>query len=84
MAKEIEAKILDIDVQKLEEKLRAIGAERVSDKMFKATAFDYPGFPMDLEAAWVRLRDEGDRITMAYKKRLGVTDLNKGTNDAGM
>jgi adenylate cyclase class 2 len=84
MAQEIEAKILNVDVQKLEEKLLSFGAERKSEKLFRAMAFDYPGYPMDKEAAWVRLRDEGDKITMAYKKRLGVKDINKGTNDSGM
>jgi len=84
MANEIEAKILNIDIEKLEEKLKSLGAKRIEEKFFRSTTFDYPGFPMDKEAAWVRLRDEGSKVTMAYKKRLGVQDLNKGTNDSGM
>ena len=84
MAQEIEAKILNIDIEKLEEKLSVIGAKKICEKLFKMITFDYPGFPMDREAAWVRLRDEGDKITLAYKKRLGVMDLNKGINDSGM
>lgn len=84
MAQEIEAKILNIDIKNLEEKLKVIGAKRISEKFFRSTTFDYPGFPMDKQAAWVRLRDEGDKVTMAYKKRLGIVDLDKGTNDSGM
>lgn len=84
MAQEIEAKILDIDVRKIEEKLVVIGARKIGEKLFRSISFDYPGFPLDKQAAWVRLRDEGDKITLAYKQRLGISDLHSGGNDQGM
>lgn len=83
MAKEIEVKFLNIDKDSLEKKLVEISAVQKGEKLFRSTSFDYPGFPMDKECAWVRLRDEGDRTTLAYKKRLGVTSETLG-NDLGM
>lgn len=79
---EFEVKILDINVPELEDKLRAIGAKKIGDFHYRTVTFDYPGFPLDKDAAWVRLRDEGDKVTLAYKRRLGVTS-NKG-DDKGM
>ena len=84
MAKEIEAKILNIDVPALEAKLAALGATNTGEKLFRSTSFDYPGFPLDKQAAWVRLRDEGDKVTLAYKQRLGVLNMSEGTDDSGM
>lgn len=84
MAEEIEAKILGINIESLEKKLAKLGGERIGEVFFKSITFDYPGFPMDKEAAWVRLRNNGKNITLAYKKRLGVKDMAKGMNDSGM
>lgn len=84
MAQEIEAKILNIDIQSLEAKLSEIGAERISEKLFHNTNFDYPDFSLDKRGAWVRIRDEGDKITFAYKQRLGIKDLAAGADDDGM
>ncbi len=84
MAKEIEAKILNINVDQIESKLAGLGAHKIGERLFRSISFDYPGFPLDKQAAWVRLRDEGDKITLAFKQRLGVTDMKKGMNDSGM
>ena len=84
MAQEIEAKILNIDIAQVETKLALIGATKAGEQFFKSATFDYPGFPLDKEAAWVRMRDDGKEVTIAYKKRLGVTNLHKGLNDTGM
>ena len=75
MAEEIETKILDIDKEKLEKKLSDIVAKRAGEVFFRSTSFDYPGFPLDKDMSWVRLRDDGKKITLAYKKRLGVTGV---------
>lgn len=84
MAQEIEAKILNIDIAALEEKLAAIGAKKIGEKLFRITVFDYPGFPLDQKSSWLRLRDEGDKITMAFKQRLGIKNKDAGDNDDGM
>lgn len=82
MAEEIEAKILNVDIPELEKKLVDLGAQRVGEKFFRSTVFDYPGFPLDKDNSWIRLRDEGDKIMLAFKKRLGVTD--ESGSDEGM
>ncbi len=82
MAQEIEAKFLNIEISDLENKLKSLGAIFEGEKFFRSTSFDYAGFPLDKDCAWVRLRDEGDKVTLAYKKRLGVT--SEGGNDKGM
>ncbi len=80
MALEIEAKILDIDVSSVENKLKILGAERVGDFFFRSISFDFHGFPLDKESAWVRLRTDGKETTLAYKQRLGVSEtLGKDT-----
>lgn len=83
MAQEIEAKIINIDVKKLEKKLKAVGAVKVCDTFFRSISFDVEGYGLDDKAAWVRLRDSGKEVTLAYKQRLGVSDMH-GTRDAGM
>ncbi len=83
MAQEIEAKVLNIDIEKLEKKLAQIGAEKVGEVFFRSTSFDLEGLPMDKDNSWVRIRDDGKKKTIAYKKRLGVTGV-KGQNDGGM
>lgn len=83
MAQEIEAKILKIDRPKLEEKLVAIGAHKERDIFFRSMSFDFPGLSLNKDSAWVRLRDDGTTVTLAYKKRLGADDKKLG-GDAGM
>ncbi len=83
MSEEIEAKILNVDIKKLEKKLSKIGAKKVEEIFFKSIIFDFPGFPLDKDNSWVRLRDDGKKITLAFKKRLGVTGV-KGQNDKSM
>lgn len=83
MAQEIEVNILNIDIKKLEKKLFKINAIKIGETFFKSATFDFLGFPLDKDMSWVRLRDDGKKITLAYKKRLGVTGI-KEQNDAGM
>lgn len=79
---EIEVKFLDIDKAALEEKLRALGAEKVGEYFYKRQVFDYPDLSLDAKGAWIRLRDEGDVIKLSYKQRLGMQGTSG--NDEGM
>lgn len=81
---EIEVKFLNIDKEALEKKLLGIGAEKVGDMFLRHVAFDFPGWPLNKDNSWVRVRDEGDKVTLTYKKRLGVTSQDGSTKDAGM
>ncbi len=79
---EIEVKFLNIDKEALEKKLLEIGAEKVADMFLRHVAFDFPGWPLNKANSWVRVRDEGDKVTFTFKKRLGVSSDN--TADEGM
>lgn len=66
MAKEIEAKFLNIDKQKVISKLEAIGAVKIHDeKLLRRCAYN---LPIPIENSWVRIRDEGDKVTMSFKR----------------
>jgi adenylate cyclase class 2 len=81
---EIEIKFLDIDPEQLEKKLIAQGAEKVGDYHYRRAVFDYPDFRLDAQAAWLRLRDEGDKITLTFKQRLGTKEGSLRGDDTGM
>jgi len=67
---EIEAKFLNIDFEKVREQLRAVGAVCTNPmRLMRRKLFDYPDNRLNKERnGWVRLRDEGDKNTLAYKQ----------------
>ncbi len=81
---EIEVKFLNIDPETIEKKLKNIGAKKIFEKLYKRRVFDYPDLRFDKVGAYIRLRDEGDKITLTFKKRLGVKTHDGKTNDEGM
>lgn len=78
---EIEVKFLDVEVAELEEKLRGIEAVKEFDQLYRRKVYDYPDLRLNEKAAWIRVRDEGDQVTMGYKQRL---QPGKPGSDAGM
>ena len=81
---EIEVKYLDISKEEIESKLKALGAEKVGDIFLRHVAFDYPDYRLNKDNSWIRIRDEGDKVVLAFKKRLGVSSQDGSTNDEGM
>lgn len=81
---EIEVKFLNIDPVSMEKKLLEIGAKKVFEKLYKRRIFDYPDLRFDKMGAWIRLRDEGDKITLTFKQRIGVKTHDGKTNDISM
>lgn len=79
---EIEVKFVDIDPLEMEQKLERLGAKKMYDRIFRDKVFDYPDLRLDKDHSWIRLRDKGDKVTLAFKKRLGTKDGK--ANDAGM
>ena len=74
MQTELEAKFLDINIQELRKQLVAVGATLVhSEQLMRRKNFDYPDGSLDKKGAWIRVRDEGDKITLAYKQLLDRT-----------
>jgi adenylate cyclase class 2 len=65
MNTEIEAKWLDLDHDEIRAKLQKLGAKQVREKTDMTRAvFDLPKPSLN---EWVRVRDEGNQITMSYK-----------------
>jgi len=81
---EIEVKFLNVDQNVIEKKLTEIGAKKVGEYFYRRRVFDYPDWRLNKAASWLRLRDEGDRITLSFKQRLGADAHDGTTNDAGM
>jgi len=48
--------------------------------VFKDRVFDYPGWPLDADKSWLRLRDKGDKITLSFKTAIWKSEAG----DAGM
>lgn len=69
MQTEIEAKWLDIDPDELRSKLKAVGAKLIKpERPMKRKNFDFPKGGLQKIGGWVRVRDEGGKITMTYKQ----------------
>ncbi len=81
---EIEVKFLNIDPNSIDKKLKSLGAERIFERLYRRRVFDYPDLRLDKQGAWLRIRDEGDKVTMSYKQRLGMKDREASQNDKSM
>lgn len=69
MDTEIEAKFPDIEPNELRRKLKKIGAvQEHREILMKRKTFDYPDGGLYKMAGWVRVRDEGGKITLSYKQ----------------
>ncbi len=69
MITELEAKFLDIDIVDMRDKLSRLGAELIhSERLMKRRNFDYDDMRIDKVNGWIRIRDEGERIMLAYKQ----------------
>lgn len=69
MQTEIEAKWLNINHDDMRAKLKSVGAKLVhAERQMTRRTFDLPDGTLEAKGAWVRVRDEGDKITMSYKQ----------------
>jgi adenylate cyclase class 2 len=81
---EIEIVFLEVDVPALEARLTDIGARKIGDMFYQNVAFDYPDFRLDADNSWIRVRSDGKRVELTFKKRLGVKSQDGSANDEGM
>lgn len=83
MKTEIEAKFLDINLIQIREKLTTIGAQLMQpERLMKRKNFDFPDFRLEKNNGWIRVRDEGNKITLSYKQ-LNARTLH-GTEEASV
>lgn len=74
MEVELEAKFLDVDPDAVRASLRHIGGTCVTpERLMRRRVFDYPDDRLDSAGAWVRVRDEGDKITVSLKRQHDTT-----------
>lgn len=79
MKTEFEATFADINVSEVREKLQKLGANLVRPEALMRRVNFYP--PVDDSTGWMRVRDEGDRITLSYKRFLGYKKGNDEMNN---
>lgn len=65
VAIEYEARILEIDKKKLEEKLIKLGAKKVADFDYKRRVYN---FSPASDGKWIRLRTDGTKTTLTLKE----------------
>jgi adenylate cyclase class 2 len=69
VAEEIEVKFLDTDHNDIRSKLEKMGAIQTHKRtLHKRKVYDYASGLLEEKGGWVRLRDEGDKITLTYKQ----------------
>ena len=69
MKPEIEAKFLNVDFDEVRARLQAAGAKCVNPlRQMRRKNFDYPDMRLEAIGGWIRVRDEGDKVTLAYKQ----------------
>jgi adenylate cyclase class 2 len=68
---EIEAKVLDIDRPAVEANLSELGARSSPEQRFTAVFFDFPDGRLRAAGHLLRLRREGDRTLLTFKRRVG-------------
>ena len=79
MQTEIEAKFTDIKLDEMRERLRQLGAVcEYPERTMRRVNFNHINGPR----AWVRVRDEGDKVTMSYKQTF--EDTLHGTKEINL
>lgn len=70
MQTEIEAKFLDTNHDDMRAKLKALGAIcEQTERVMRRKNYDYPDKRLEKSVeGWIRVRDEGNKVTLAYKQ----------------
>jgi adenylate cyclase, class 2 len=69
MHTEIEAKFLNIDPDLLRKKLRSRNAKLVNtERTMRRKNYDFEDGRLQKISGWVRVRDEGNKVTLSYKQ----------------
>lgn len=69
MQTEIEAKWLDINFAPMRKLLISSGAKLIAkERLMTRKIYDYPDERLKKVGGWIRVRNEGDKITLSYKQ----------------
>lgn len=69
MDTEIEAKWLEVDHNAMRDKLKKTGAQLIkAERLMRRKNYDFSDQRLYKIGGWVRVRDEGDKITLSYKQ----------------
>lgn len=75
---EWEAKFININREELQAKLKAAGAKLIKPEMLYKRAVFFLPKGHEIEGGWLRVRDEGNKITMSLKATTnGQVDMQK-------
>jgi adenylate cyclase class 2 len=84
---EIEAKFVDVNADHIRISLKALGAQLVHPEcVMRRRNYDFPDGKLESISAWVRIRDEGKKVTMSYKQNKddglhGTVEVNVGVDN---
>jgi adenylate cyclase class 2 len=67
--REVEVKILEIDLEEIRKKLLALGAEKIFDGELHVVAFDYPDERLHTAGQILRVRKVGDKVELCFKDK---------------
>lgn len=69
METEIEAKWIAPNLEEVRTRLKSLGAVLIYPEcMMKRRTFDFPDETLGKVGGWIRVRDEGNKITLSYKQ----------------
>jgi adenylate cyclase, class 2 len=69
METELEAKWIVPDLSSIRRRLSELGAQQIqAERLMRRQPFDFPDNRLEKIGGWVRVRDEGDKITLTYKQ----------------
>ncbi len=69
---EFETTVLDINPDEIRAKLRKLGAIEKPERLMRRWVFDIKNRNHTAISTWIRLRDNGQDVTLTYKKRTGT------------
>lgn len=81
---EIELKFLEVDVENLITKLDKLEARKVGEYFYKRIIWDFPDHRLQKSGGFLRLRDEGENVTMTFKSQKDFVSYEATTKDVVM
>lgn len=65
---EYELRVLEINVEEIKKKLEKLGAKKIASRNMRRFVYELPVDGEKVKHKWIRLRDQGDKITLTIKE----------------